>query len=42
MRMIPEWPCDTGTRAEKRMFESLTGARLDHEAEAKARATLGG
>ena len=42
MRMIPNRSCDTGSQAEKRMFESLAGARFDPETEAKVRAALGG
>ena len=42
MRMIPKRPCDPGGQEERRMFESLAGARLDPEAEAKVHAALGG
>ena len=42
MRMIPKRSCDPGGQEERCMFESLAGARLDPEAEAKVRAALGG
>lgn len=41
MRMIPNQPRDTGSQAEKRMFEPLAGARPGHGTEAKVRAALG-
>ena len=41
MRMIPNRPRDTGSHAEKRMFEPLAGARPGHRTEAKTRAALG-
>ena len=41
MRMIPKRPRDTGSHAEKRMFEPLAGARPGHGTEARIRAALG-
>ena len=42
MRMIPKWPCGTGSQAEKPMFESLAGEHPGHKAGANVRAALGG
>ena len=42
MRMLPNQPRDTGSQAEKRMFEPLAGAHPGHGTEAKVRAAPGG